>query len=225
MRAPLQRTQRAPPIPQAFFWSPLTQAFRSQHPVHEVALHTQAPPTHCWPSAHGGPAPQRHLPAEEQPSALTGSQATQAAPPVPQARSEGTRHRSPSQQPPGQLAHKLQVPDEHFRPGAQARHAAPPTPHALALSPGRQTFPSQQPSQLLRSQTHAPRTHRCPGPQAGPLPQRHSPVEAQVSAEAVSQGTHAEPPTPHAPTDGVRQAVPAQQPAMHDSPSQTHRPA
>ena len=78
-----------------------------QHPVEQlVALQRQAPPTHCCPVAHGPPVePQTQAPAALQVSATIASQATQAAPPMPQVEVDGCDlHCAPSQQPLGQLA-------------------------------------------------------------------------------------------------------------------------
>ena len=60
-----------------------------QQPVgHDVASHMQAPFMHRWPAPQGGALPQRHSPSIEQVSALSESQAVQAAAPVPQADTE-----------------------------------------------------------------------------------------------------------------------------------------
>ncbi len=77
-------TQAAPFAPQVAS-ARLLQTAPAQHPAaHEVPSQTQAPPTQRWPSAQGAPLPQRHAPASEQVSALFGSQARQAAAPLPQ---------------------------------------------------------------------------------------------------------------------------------------------
>ena len=79
----LQVTHAAPPEPQLDVERAMQLVPLQQLLGHEVALHTHAPPTHCWPLAHGGPEPQAHAPAV-QVSALM-PQPTQVAPLVPHA--------------------------------------------------------------------------------------------------------------------------------------------
>jgi hypothetical protein len=55
----------------------------SQQPLaHEVASHTHAPPTQCWPTAHGAPVPHAQVPPA-QVSERTESHATHAEPVAP----------------------------------------------------------------------------------------------------------------------------------------------
>ncbi len=80
--------QAAPPRPHAVAVSPGRHVVPEQQPAQETLLHTQDPPRHCCPARQTGPVPQAHAPAALHASARTGSQATQAAPPVPQLDSE-----------------------------------------------------------------------------------------------------------------------------------------
>lgn len=55
----------------------------SQQPLgHEMESHSHVPLTQCCPLAHSAPAPQVHVPDEEQVSAVIGH-VLQAPPPVP----------------------------------------------------------------------------------------------------------------------------------------------
>lgn len=98
-----QAEQAAPAAPQAEALrgtqvSPLQQASG-----HDVALHTQAPPTQAWPSAHASFEPHAHAPPR-QASLRVASQARQVLPVAPHAPSELVRQIAPSQQP---LAHEV----------------------------------------------------------------------------------------------------------------------
>ena len=100
---PAQVWQASPPAPQAASVLPAWQVLPAQQPLGQlVPSQTQAPPRQRCPLAHGAPVPQAQLPAAEQPSARTGSQATQATPALPQASRAGVWHAPAAQQP---LAH------------------------------------------------------------------------------------------------------------------------
>jgi hypothetical protein len=79
-----QGVQEEPPRPHAVASGLVLQLLLElQHPLaHDVASHTHAPPTQCWPAAHGAPVPHAQLPPA-QVSARTESQATQAEPVAP----------------------------------------------------------------------------------------------------------------------------------------------
>src|SRR5207244_1545148 len=106
-----QATQAPPPVPHWASEATL-QEFPAQQPLgHDIALQVQAPFTHCWLAPQGAPLPQAHIPALLQLSELIALQALQAAPPVPQAFSDGTVHMPPEQQPFGHdTASHTQVP-------------------------------------------------------------------------------------------------------------------
>jgi hypothetical protein len=98
-----QEVQAAPPAPQRASERE-TQVAPSQQPLgHDVALQTHLPAEQRWPAPHAGPAPQEHVPPDEQPSARVASHPTQAAPPLPHVVSDGGLQVAPEQQPPGQL--------------------------------------------------------------------------------------------------------------------------
>jgi hypothetical protein len=93
----------------------VTHVVPEQHPVgHELALHTQAPPTQACPVPQAALPPQVHVPLDEQPSALA-PHAMQAPPLAPQAVAEGVTHVVPEQHPFGQLValHPAQAPALH----------------------------------------------------------------------------------------------------------------
>jgi hypothetical protein len=218
-----QLVQAPPPVPHAP-GTPTLQIAPLQQPfAHEVALHTHAPPTHCWPLAQAAPVPHLHAPPEQR-FARLGSQATHAPPPVPQALAWPMLQTLPLQQP---LAHEVglhtHAPATHCWP---ATHAGPPPqlqaplvqPSASRMLQLKQAPPgvpqveaesvmqlplSQQPlGQLVRSQVHLPPTHSWP--------------DAHVAQAA--------PPEPHAPLAlPARQVVPLQQP-LHEVALHTHLP-
>ena len=75
---------------------------------------------------------------------------------------------------------------------------------------------AQQPDgHEVPSHTQVLATQRWPSVHAAPLPHRHAPLAEQLS-ERASQATQVEPALPHADSDRVEQAVPAQQPLGHD---------
>jgi len=158
-------------------------------------------------------------------SARVGSQATHAAPPVPQVTVDAVAQVDPEQQPLGQLVvlQSLQTPPAQIRP-AQSWQAAPPAPQALLAVPVKQVVPEQQPlGHDVRSQTHAPLTQRWPVPHGAPLPHWHAPLAEQRS-DAAPQLTQALPVTPQLATAAVLQVVPLQQPLRHEIASQMHAP-
>ncbi len=144
------------------------------------------------------------------------------------------------------MAVQLQLPELQLNPCAQA--AAPPQPQvpsARQPSPtpvqSRQVPPaepqlsfdgvrqnpeaSQQPDgQLVASQTHFPRSHRCPASQTGPLPQAQVPVvPEQPSARDDTVQSEQEPPSsPHVAGESGWQAPSLQQPLGQEVASQTH---
>lgn len=186
-----------------------------QHPLgHDVALQRQAPPTHCWPTAHAAPvAPHTHRPSRHMSERR--SHATHDAPPVPQLPSDGALvHVVPLQQPVGHetpshthepptqrwpAAHTAPPPHrqsplthESARNGSHATHAAPGSAHALGPI-GTHVEPEQQP--LVHVIAHPAQT-----------------PPAHVSAP---QFVHAEPPAPHSAC-----AVPSSQTSPSQHPGQ-----
>ena len=168
-------------------------------------------------------------------SALPAAQAWQLPPPTPQLSSVGALQVVPAQQPLGQeKASHTHAPDTQRCPVAQAAPAPQAhLPAAVQLSAAKvsqetqaapvvpqraservvQVAPSQQPighEALLH--THLAPTQRCPGPQAGPVPQAQLPPAAQPSARVVSQPTQTAPPLPQVATDALLQVAPEQQP-------------
>ena len=177
--------------------------------------------------------PQRQLPRLEQVSALSGSQAVQLAPPVPQVAGERALQVEPWQQPSGQeVASQVQAPPTQRWPGpqalpapqlhapaaeqasarlgSQAVHSSPPTPQEPREGAS-QAIPEQQPAQDAASQRHAPPEQRWPAAQTGPAPHPHAPAE-QASARAASQATQPLPAVPQAARLGGVQVAPEQQP-------------
>ena len=99
---PAQVWQASPPAPQAASVSPAWHRPPAQQPWGQLMpSQTQAPPRQRCPLAQVAPVPQAQLPAAEQPSALAGSQLTQAAPDLPQASRARALHAPPAQQPSG----------------------------------------------------------------------------------------------------------------------------
>lgn len=132
-----------------------------QPPAHEVVLHTQLPPTHCWPLAQDGFAPQRQVPPEQL-SAVIVVQLVQAAPIVPQALTVGGLTQVVPEQHPAPQVPALQLehtPAVQVSPPVQAWHIAPDAPHAPAVFPASQMLPLQQPAHDVELQTHAPFEH------------------------------------------------------------------
>jgi hypothetical protein len=142
-----QATQVEPALPQVL--SPRAwQTLAAQHPLgHEVASHTQLPPTQRWPPAHCGLLPQAHLPSAPQPSERAGSQATHSAPPTPQVASARALQVVPAQQP---AAHET-ASQTHMPPTQRC-----PATHCVA-PPQRQSPVTAHESARFTSQlVHAP---------------------------------------------------------------------
>ena len=99
----LQFWHAAPDLPHAVSWSPGRQVDPEQHPEGQLfESQMQAPPMQRCPFPHAGAVPHLQPPAEHA-LALLGSQATHAAPPVPQFPRLGVRQVAPEQHPFGQL--------------------------------------------------------------------------------------------------------------------------
>ena len=160
--------------------------FRQQPLGQETASQRHAPLTQCWPGPHARPVPQAHWPCALQPSAVMGSHATHAEPPLPQLSSPRGTQVFPEQHPFGQFAgQSLHTPKSQETPALHCSQARLAAPQALALwlSFGRQVGPAQQPlTQDLDVQVHWPLTHSCPGLHTGPEPQRHSPSRQRSAA-------------------------------------------
>ncbi len=94
--------QLLPPEPQAEVEFPGRQLAPEQQPfVHELALQTQTPATHCCPLPHGVPVPQRQPPLVQL-SATKALQVTQLTPPTPQLEKPELLQLFDAQQPPGE---------------------------------------------------------------------------------------------------------------------------
>jgi hypothetical protein len=202
-----QETQPSPCVPHAVeSVAPLwLQVVPLQQPdAHETPSQTQAPFTQRCPSPQRPPSPHWQPPVEQL-SLRDGSQAAHAAPALPHvADLGGVLQVAPEQQPWGQLVavQELHTPPLQTPPSPHGVHWFPGVPQAVeSLAPdGWHTLPAQQPAwHELRVQVHAPLTHCCPAPQAGPWPQRHSP-QAQLSASDVEHFRHATPQQPNGPS-------------------------
>lgn len=117
----VQAVHPAPLAPHAPSAVPGMQRFPWQQPVEQlVVLHTQLPPTHCWPALQAGLPPQRQVPPEQL-SATAELQGAHAAPFCPHwvALWPVVMHSPPAlQQPLGQLvASQRQAVPEHRCPG------------------------------------------------------------------------------------------------------------
>jgi hypothetical protein len=179
--------------------------------------------THCCPAAHAALDPHEHAPFLHESVAL-GSQATHAAPPIPQVLVDGDLHMLPVQHPDRHVcAQPWQVPPTHWSPAEHATHAVPPVPHAPVVGVVH-VLPSQQPfGHEVPLHTHAPPLHRWPLEHAALDPHVHAPL-LHESAVLGSQATHAAPPIPHAPLEGVVHVLPLQQPFGHELALHTHAP-
>jgi hypothetical protein len=110
-RSVLQAAHAAPFLPQCSFdtWPSARQEFPSQQPSHPVVVaQKQVPPVPQWRPVPqtAPPLPQEHSPATQR-SAVSASQAMQAAPPLPHwsaLRSTPDTQVSPSQQPSAQVS-------------------------------------------------------------------------------------------------------------------------
>ena len=104
----------------------------------------------------------------------------------------------------------------------QATHAPPAGAHVPAEAGKQMLLAQQPPGHEVASHTQPPETQRCPAPQAACPPQLQLPA-VQLLAVA-PQSTHAPPPLPHAPTAGVVQTLPLQQPLGQEAALQTQTP-
>lgn len=106
-----QLAHAVPPVPHAVALLPARQLVPLQQPSHEVASHTQAPPTQCWPAAHAGPLPQRQAPVASHVLEIRGSQTRHCAPGAPHDAAERVVHVEPAQHPVGHdVASHTQLP-------------------------------------------------------------------------------------------------------------------
>jgi hypothetical protein len=122
----LHLTQVAPLAPHASDERALHAVPAQQLLGHDVASHTQSPPTHSWPGAHAALPPHSHLPVTEQAFALDESHAAHALPPMPHVESDDAWHCDPAQQPSGHEAssqthapptHRCPVPHDGLHAG------------------------------------------------------------------------------------------------------------
>jgi hypothetical protein len=203
----------APPVPHCVVEG-TTHVVPLQHPSgHELASHTQAPPTHSWPLPQGAPVPHLQAPAEEHPSDFSASHEMQALPPTPQAVIERGLQLGPEQHPVAQfMAQPEHVPLLQVSPDGQLAHALPPLPHWVSPLPASHTLPLQHPVHEVRSHTQLPLRQRCPVPHAAPEPHWHTPPVEQLSETWLSHGAHATPGAPQAKVDSDVQVFPAQHP-------------
>jgi hypothetical protein len=186
-----------PPVPQADVDCG-SHTLPLQQPVgHDVALHTQLPPTQACPMAHCWPEPQLQLPPAQE-SARPDAQPMHVAPLPPHWVVVGIVHVVPAQHPLGhEVALHTQAPLTHSWP---APHGAPvPQAHAPAV---------EQVSDLESHETHAlppvphaliPRELQL-GPEQHPVGQlfaqpEHVPFALHVSP--LGQLAHELPPLPH----------------------------
>jgi hypothetical protein len=216
--------QAPPPLPHADSEGERHAPAEQHPPAQDTLSQVHRPATQCWPVAHSAPAPHAQVPVAAQLSAVSGSQVTQAAPPLPQVDGDGALQVVPAQHPLGhEPASHTQVPPAQRWPTAQAgcvpqahcpaaeqlsaRTASQPVQVApavpqVATEGGLHVAPEQQPfGQVVPLQPlHTPPTHNC----------------------APGQLSHAPPPVPHdvALLPG-RQAPAAQHPPAHEVPSHT----
>ncbi len=229
VRAASHAMQVAPSMPHCET-DGVTHVEPTQQPVgHEPlapGVHAQVPPTQACPAPQGGPLPHEQSPIAEHLSVLTGSHATHASPPNPQAACERALQLGPEQQPVAHVdAQPEQAPPLQVWPDGQLAQALPPLPHSPGVLPGWQRLPWQHPRpHETPSQTHAPLRHRWPVAHAGLLPHWHAPVEEQLSVSPAGHAAHAAPGAAHAAVESVVQTLPAQHPVGHDVASQTQAP-
>jgi len=169
-------------------------------------------------------APQRQLPADEQLSLRTGSQAAQAAPLAPHCATDRATQLARAQQPFGhEVASHTQAPERQRWPAPQTG----PLPHAQA--PDGEQPSARVTSQLVHSAPAAPQLDRLGGLQVAPAQQPSGQVvllhplqRPAVQDCPAGQASQALPPTPQ--VAGVLpgwHTLPAQQPPAHEVPSQT----
>ena len=149
-----------------------------------------------------------------------------AAPEVPQLPSAGESQLAPAQQPDAQFVavHDVHALPTQFCSAGQVEQLDPPEPQAMLEPPGMQVVPEQQPvGHDVPSQTQAPFTQRWPAEHAGPVPQVHVPLLAQVSV-VPPQVLHVPPWLPHVVSVWASQMPPLQQPPGHDVALHVHVP-
>jgi hypothetical protein len=172
-----QLTHPAPCVPQLASEGVLHCPLAQQPDGQESASQTQPLAEQRCPARHAAPPRQAQAPAVEHPSARTGSQLTQDAPPTPQASCVGvTVQFAPEQHPLQFVVQSLQEPALQVAEVVQAWQGAPPLPQAALSVPDRQLVPAQQPVQEAASQMHTPCEQRRPSPQGCPVPQWQAPL-------------------------------------------------
>jgi hypothetical protein len=216
VRERLLQLVQAPPFEPQLCSDEAVQVAPLQQPLgHEVASHTQAPPTQRCPLVHTWPlVPHTHAPPAHR-SAVAGSHAEHTEPFAPHASTDGELQLLPLQQPFGHESalQPLHAPAAQLCPLAQVWHAAPPEPQAIGVG-ARQTSPAQQPfGHDMPSQMQTPLAQCWPAAHGAPPPQLQAPA-VQPSAAIASQARQVLPAAPHALTDGARQAEPLQQPVV-----------
>jgi hypothetical protein len=226
-----------PPVPQEALLVPAMQFVPEQQPPgHDTLSQTQLPPRHRLPAAQAGVLPHWQLPMAEHPSAVKVSQAMHDPPPSPQVATARAWQMPLAQQPFGQeVALQTQLPPEQTLPAPQVGpfpqmhepvagsqpsamlvlHVAqtlPATPQAATVGALHAPFRQQPFGQDWALQTHELPTHNVPPPQAGLVPQRHSPEAEQRLARVTSHETQAAPLTPQVASAAPVQVEPEQHP-------------
>jgi len=219
----------APLAPQFIVEVDVMHVVPEQHPLgQDVALHTQAPPTHAsWPQS-APVVPQTQTPEVEHVSALV-PHALHEPPDVPHAEVDCGMHIEPEQHP---LAHVIashpQTPTMQCSFIGQELQRPPPDPHSASFElPGSQVLPEQQPCvHELLLHTHLPPEHACPVEHCAAPPQVHWPDDEHPSAFVASQALHAPPFDPHwGAVAGDTHWLPVvQHPFGHEVELQTHWP-
>ena len=92
-----QATHAPPPMPHAEADGVVHVAPAQQPEGHDVASHTQVPPTHRWPAPHAGLEPHWQTPPTHESAPVP--HATHAPPPPPHAEGVGVVQIVPEQQP------------------------------------------------------------------------------------------------------------------------------
>ena len=151
----------------------------------DVASHAHMPERQRWPAPQAGFVPQRQAPPEQL-SALVASHGVHTAPPVPQLPTPGALQLEPMQHPPAQVValQPLQRPAAQLCPAGQASHRLPAAPQAAGSSPvTHRPAAVQHPlGQDIGSHMQLLPLHRWPIAHGTPAPQRHSPLDEQLSA-------------------------------------------
>jgi hypothetical protein len=123
--------QAVPAVPHCCVLSLVMQVLPTQHPEQDWSLHTQEPEEHAWPAPQAELLPHWQVPFEVQPSARSGSHATQAPPAVPHVLRPAWWHDGPEQHPEAHVValQPAQTPLTHAPASGHASHAPPATPH------------------------------------------------------------------------------------------------